>query len=287
MSRTLSDTNSNPDLALEQEAIVPSRASRTAVQSGAQVPPPKSNLWFTNEMRIVWGVLLLYVLGFLCFYPRALTNSDEVAYVRQAVSLASGSATVDAVDPFTGQHHRVHPSDYPAGTSSLMVPFVWLAGWRGTFLLGLLALLGCHAIHGALDRRFGRLAALRSGRARLSTGHGDGSHWHERSSQRLPGGSRTVAVLGETIQALPGGGWRRVSWRGCPFVFGSPISHSLRSSSRGRCCGVSAISAPLILGGLGRRGVPAFSSPPWSTETRFLSRITSMVSRVISLEKTW
>ena len=143
MSRTFSDTNSNPDLALEPDAIVPPAPAAAPMASGAPVPPPENSLWFTNEMRIVWGVLLLYVLGFVCFYPRGLTNSDEVCYVRQAVSLAAGSATVDAVDPFTGQHQREHPSNYPAGTSTLMVPFVWLAGWRGTFLLGLLALLGC------------------------------------------------------------------------------------------------------------------------------------------------
>ncbi len=94
-----------------------------------------------KQMRIVWAVLLLYVAGFLGFYPRGLTNFDEVSYVRQAVSFAAGSATVDVVDPFTGRHHREHPSDYPAGTSALMVPFVWLAGWRGAFLLGLLAMI--------------------------------------------------------------------------------------------------------------------------------------------------
>jgi hypothetical protein len=97
-------------------------------------------------MRIVWGVLLLYVVGFFCFYPRALTNYDEVSYVRQAASFASGSATVNDVDAFTGQHQRVHPSDYPAGTSALMAPFVWLAGWRGAFLLGLLAISACTLI---------------------------------------------------------------------------------------------------------------------------------------------
>src|ERR1700730_18360971 len=94
-------------------------------------------------MGIVWGVLLLYALGFGCLYAKALTNFEEVPYARQAASFACGSATVDQVDPFTGQHQRVHPSDYPAGTSALMVPFVWLAGWRGAFLLGLLALSAC------------------------------------------------------------------------------------------------------------------------------------------------
>jgi len=108
--------------------------------TGARAQPVVG--WFSGHMRIVWGLVVLYALGFLCFYPKALTNFDEVSYVRQAVSFASGSATVDIVDPFTGQHEMVHPSDYPAGTAALMVPFVWLAGWRGAFLLGLLALSG-------------------------------------------------------------------------------------------------------------------------------------------------
>ncbi len=105
--------------------------------------PQQAVGWLTGQMWIVWAVVLLNAAGFVCFYPQGLTNFDEVSYVRQAVSLAAGSATVDAVDPFTGQHQRVRPSDYPSGTSLLMVPFVWLAGWRGAFVLGLLALSGC------------------------------------------------------------------------------------------------------------------------------------------------
>lgn len=117
-----------------------------AISVGPSAGAPPATGWFGGQMRIVWGVLLLYVVGFVCFYPKALTNYDEVMYVRQAVSFASGSITVDAVDAFTGQHQRVHPSDYPAGTSTLMVPFVWLAGWRGAFLLGLLAFSACTLI---------------------------------------------------------------------------------------------------------------------------------------------
>jgi hypothetical protein len=97
--------------------------------------------WLTGQMSTVWVVVLLYAAGFVCFYPKALTNFDEVSYVRQAAAFVSGSATVDAVDPLTGLHQRVNPSDYPPGTSTLMIPFVWLAGWRGAFLLGLLALV--------------------------------------------------------------------------------------------------------------------------------------------------
>jgi hypothetical protein len=114
--------------------------SELAVSVGASASATPRAGWFAGRMRMVWAVVLLYAAGFLVFYPRGLTNFDEVSYVRQAASLAAGSATVDAIDPFTGQHQRLQPSDYPAGTSLLMVPFVWLAGWRGTFLLGLLAL---------------------------------------------------------------------------------------------------------------------------------------------------
>jgi hypothetical protein len=139
MSRTLSDSHTSPQSAPQEPLLGPTAsAARPAVTVANGGFPNKA--WLVSEMGIVWCVVLLYALGFLCFYPQAITNFDEVSYLRQAVSFASGSATVDTVDPFTGQHQRVHPSDYPAGTSTLMVPFVWLAGWRGTFLLGLLAL---------------------------------------------------------------------------------------------------------------------------------------------------
>lgn len=114
-----------------------------AISVGPSAGASPATGWFSGQMRIVWAVVLLYAASFVCFYPKALTNFDEVSYVRQAVSFASGSATVDTVDPLTGQHQRVHPSDYPAGTSILMVPFVWLAGWRGVFLLGLLSFSAC------------------------------------------------------------------------------------------------------------------------------------------------
>ena len=113
-------------------------SSAIAAELARPFRPPAG--WFGGQMRIVWALVLLYAAGFLVFYPKALTNFDEVSYIRQAASFAAGSATVDSVDAFTGQHQRLHPSDYPAGTSAMMVPFVWLAGWRGAFLLGLVAL---------------------------------------------------------------------------------------------------------------------------------------------------
>src|ERR1700722_8573404 len=121
--------NNSPRVGLQPELAVPVGAGATPAAG-----------WFSGQMRTVWALVLFYAVGFLIFYPRGLTNFDEVSYVRQAVTLARGSATVDTIDPFTGQHQKLQPSDYPAGTSLLMVPFVWLAGWRGTFLLGLLAI---------------------------------------------------------------------------------------------------------------------------------------------------
>jgi len=131
-------TNEPPNLRLQPEAGASAGAGASAVRASGWFSG-----WFSGRMRIVWAVVLLYAAGFVCFYPQGLTNFDEVSYVRQAVSLEAGSATVDAVDPFTGRHQRLQPSDYPAGTSLLMVPFVWLAGWRGVFLLGLLAFSAC------------------------------------------------------------------------------------------------------------------------------------------------
>jgi hypothetical protein len=122
--------------------LEPVAAVRSASEPEANAVHPGA-FWPIGEMRIVWAVLFLYVVGFICFYPRALTNFDEVSYVRQAVTFSAGSSTVDTIDPYTGQHQKVHPSDYPPGTSALMTPFVWLGGWRGAFLLGLLAAVAC------------------------------------------------------------------------------------------------------------------------------------------------
>lgn len=139
MSRELLDSKANY-WALVQERVG-AAVQPSAVTEPASPPHLRNRSWFSREMCVVWAALLVYAIGFLIFYPQALTNFDEVCYVRQAVSFASGSATVDTVDPVTGQHQRIHPSDYPAGTSILMTPFAWVAGWRGTFLLGLLALM--------------------------------------------------------------------------------------------------------------------------------------------------
>ncbi len=109
-------------------------------------PAPAATLWFPRQIRIFSAIVLLYALGFILFFPKALTNFDEVSYVRHAAAFAAGRVAVDTVDPYTGEHRSIIPSDYPAGTSALMVPFIWIAGWRGAFLLGLVAAIACTLI---------------------------------------------------------------------------------------------------------------------------------------------
>jgi len=109
----------------------------------SELAPPHANVWFRHPMRVLFAVFLLYAIGFLLFFPIALTNYDEVCYVRQAVVFASGHSTVSVLDPLTGLRNQIFPSNYPPGTSALMVPFVWLWGWRGTFAFGLMALGAC------------------------------------------------------------------------------------------------------------------------------------------------
>lgn len=144
-SKTGSYQNGAPELSLQQAAVQEFPLGSRGNESGTNALASKQRniRW---DLALVWAALALYACGFLYFYPNALTNSDEVAYVRQAVAFSSGHATVERVDPFSGHPTWIHPSQYPAGTSSLMAPFVWLAGWRGAFLLGLLALCGCTLI---------------------------------------------------------------------------------------------------------------------------------------------
>jgi hypothetical protein len=128
-----------------REAMVALDGTSIGVHPSLQ-PPPAATLWFPQQIRILSAIVLLYALGFIWFFPKALTNFDEVSYVRHAAAFASGHVAVDSVDPYTGEHRSIIPSGYPAGTSALMVPFIWMAGWRGAFLLGLLAAIACPLI---------------------------------------------------------------------------------------------------------------------------------------------
>ena len=155
-----------------------------------------------------------------------------------------------SVDAFTGQHQRLHPSDYPAGTSMLMVPFVWLAGWRGAFLLGLLALSACTLFTARWIADSGGSPLYRSGRARLSAGHGDGSHRHERPSERLSGGGRVVAVLGRRPDHSLAASGRGLSGRRVHSAFENPMPVLFAIFFAGALLRRERHVAALIVGGL-------------------------------------
>ena len=98
------------------------------------------------DARLVWGLLLaclaLYALGYAAFYPRVLTNTDEVEYLEETRALLeTGSVVVPKEDPRTGLMRNTVPGDYPVGMVAMMAPFVATLGWRGAFLRKLLALL--------------------------------------------------------------------------------------------------------------------------------------------------
>jgi hypothetical protein len=137
MRSSTSDTNIKPVWILDREA------AGSIVSDSADAPGRTTAIRLRKQMLIVSCILLSYAVGFVCFYPGALTNFDEVSYIRQAVTFANGSTTVDTIDPFTGSHQKTHPSDYPPGTSALMTPFVWVGGWRGAYGFELLALMAC------------------------------------------------------------------------------------------------------------------------------------------------
>ncbi len=91
--------------------------------------------------QIVLALLLVYVAGFASFYPSTPTNTDEAMYLRQAQLLLAGDGTVPRIDPLTGATREFRPSTYPPGTAALMAPLIWVAGWRGAYLLPLLSLV--------------------------------------------------------------------------------------------------------------------------------------------------
>src|SRR5262245_10348045 len=91
--------------------------------------------------RIVIAACVLYVLGFLAFYPNAVTNDDESGYVRQATLVLEGTASTPKVNALTGDTEDYVPSRYPYGTAlSLAIPLA-LAGWRAGYVVPCLSLL--------------------------------------------------------------------------------------------------------------------------------------------------
>ena len=236
-------------------------------------------------MRIVWAVLLLYAAGFLCFYPRALTNFDEVSYVRQAVSFAHGQrhggrrrsvyrpASKSASQRLSGRHLGVD------------VPFVWLAGWRGTFLLGLLRSrpARCSRRAGSPIREVSPLYAL------AVLGYLPAMVMARTGMSDLPSACLVAAGLWlfwEDNQSTP---WRRLA---AGFLAGASIC--LREPNpvlfaiffAGALFRRERHMVALILGGLAGVALPASDSPRWSTAIRFSSRTTSMDSRASTRERT-
>lgn len=100
---------------------------------------------WSDNVKFAYGIvlacLLIYLGGFLAFYPRAVIVADEGLYIGQARAFAQGRLKVPVADVLTGQETLVSPSEYPAGTSLLQAPFVFLGGWRSAALASLLSLI--------------------------------------------------------------------------------------------------------------------------------------------------
>jgi hypothetical protein len=94
------------------------------------------------QRRIVYAALAVYAAAFALWWPNALLVSDEASYVGQAVLFAEGHATTVRWETDTETFSRGAVSTYPAGTSLLQTPFVFLGGWRAAPLASLFALLG-------------------------------------------------------------------------------------------------------------------------------------------------
>jgi 4-amino-4-deoxy-L-arabinose transferase-like glycosyltransferase len=86
--------------------------------------------------------LALYTIGYVAFYPRAITNDDEGFYVEQTrLWVATGSFSAERLDPRSGERESFVPGDYPFGMVALMAPFVSAFGWRGAFFPSFVCLL--------------------------------------------------------------------------------------------------------------------------------------------------
>lgn len=95
--------------------------------------------------RLAWicvvGLLALYGISFVFFYPVTLTNSDETGYLYQAQLMLKAATTVTKVDPISGATLTEPPTNYSTGTSLLMLPWIALFGWRGAFVIPVLSLV--------------------------------------------------------------------------------------------------------------------------------------------------
>ena len=113
------------------------RAHEFLERAGLGAAPP--------DDRFAWRILLvaclLYGLGFVAFYPNAVTNDDESGYLRQTLLVLEGKASIPKLNALTGETEDFYPSKYPYGTALSMAVPVALAGWRGAYVVPCLSLL--------------------------------------------------------------------------------------------------------------------------------------------------
>jgi len=114
----------------------------------------------STDVRFGWLIVLaicaLYALAFLAFYPNAVTNDDEAAYLRHARIIVEGRASaVIKLDALTGEPVDHVVSRYPVGTAAMMAPFVAAAGWKGAFFVPFLCLMGGVLVTGRWLQREG------------------------------------------------------------------------------------------------------------------------------------
>lgn len=106
-------------------------------RAGLGESPPDDRFTF----RIVLAACLLYALGFVAFYPNAITNDDESGYVRQTALVLQGTASVPKLNALTGETEDFVASRYPYGTALSMAIPVAIAGWRAGYVVQCLSLL--------------------------------------------------------------------------------------------------------------------------------------------------
>ncbi len=112
------------------------------------------------DVRFAWRILLvacfLYALGFVAFYPNAVTNDDESGYMRQTALVLAGTASIPKLNALTGETEDFYPSKYPYGTALAMAIPVALAGWQGGYVIPCLSLLAGALLLGRWLQQEGR-----------------------------------------------------------------------------------------------------------------------------------
>lgn len=122
---------------------MPARFGLALAQQGLRLFEPR------HASRVLVGLLGVYALGFMLFYPATVTVTDEGTYIRQAQLMLQGSVSIELEDPLTGEPFELHPINaYPLGTALLLLPFVGLGGREAASLLSLVCVLAAVAVTG-------------------------------------------------------------------------------------------------------------------------------------------